>query len=1653
MNSSKKYYEKINYDSDSFYIFQNNTDIAQYKAHWHDAVELIMPVVNTCEVVAEEGTHFLNEFDILILPYGEPHKTIKPFHNGQRIILQFDIARLTAITGISDAFHVYSKLQAITPENSPQLHESVKKTLIEMLEEHMSKRPFYDVSIVNKIISLTLLLGRNLVEVNTNKGDNVYRNNENLTRFHYCTSYINQNFAEDLSLERVAKEVNFSKFHFSRWFQKTAGETFYDYLMKLRFNKAEALLLSSSKSITEIALDSGFKSTTTFNRVFKQYNNCTPTEYRKFHQRYIRETKNADDKNKNIGKQILSYVKPELQTGGVPRISGDSVRNPLLLSDFPDPSIIRVGNYYYMTSTTMHFNPGCPIMRSSDLVNWKTINYTYDILDDSDKNTLRNGETAYGKGSWASCLRFYRGFFYIVFASFTTGKTYIFQTQDIENGPFSRYTLARVYHDPSLFFEDDGRAFLIYREEAIRIIELTEDATAIKVGGLDEVLISDTEVGGTGGLPAEGAHFYKINGKYYLFLISWPPKKTSVSGSGRRLQICYRSDFLQGSYEGRVVLDDGMSRCDDGVAQGGIVEAVDGNWYALLFQDHGAVGRVPVLVPVKWEDDWPIFGIDGQVPEQMTFQPQGSKIFPTTVSDEFYLSSNEKSFISENDNHYHYSHLPANFYNHAGREHIEEPEILSNTDFSEGLFGWTHREIAKISIIDDKKIHDKQVILVENRVTTGSGLAQDISGKLTSGRVYEVTAGIKYTHGTDTKDFIISIQFGNRWESIINIGVGTIPKNEWGIIKGTYTAASGINDNDSISIFIETKWSETPAKDIDLINFYVEHFSFREKPLRYNTHTLPGESEANGSNLALQWQFNHNPNNNNWSLLERPGFFRLKSSYLTHTLASTRNTITQRTFGHSCTGVIALETHGLQDGDIAGLAALQYDYGYVCVRQSNGKQYIVMVSAILSNEQVIESIPLDAAFRRVYLKLCFDFNCEKADFYYSLDELRWTKIGDTLPLKYKLEHFTGYRFAVFYISTQIVGGYADFDYFRVSDTLIENNKDMLILNSKMTDSIEVAGMHGNVFSISVSMDSLPNTDFEAIHFSMCIPPILKLENVIFEYENICGDASFELVNGRFKVSVAGDRAGFINNISDLFFTIHFSVNGFVSQTETLCLRPDYLYVEGGNVAFDIHDMQTDVVLHFEDTGAVAKIPGNSNPLITHKLGADQHALVHNGRLYLYLSADVYEYDRHGRLTNNTFKRIDKLNVISSTDLLNWTDHGEIKITGVGGITHWATSARKPCVVSKIINGHERFFLYFSNGESNIGVLVADSPLGPWEDVLGRPFIHRGIPGVEDVIWCFDPDVLVDDDGSCYIYFGGGVGSDPLHPKTARVIRLGDDMISISGKAISIDAPTFYEASGINKINGKYYYSYCTNFVGDLTGERPEGYPKHGVISYMLSSSPLGPFEYAGVVLNNPIHTFGGGGNSHHCIFEFKNEWFITYHTQTLDQAKGRMKGYRSPHINKLEFFNNGLIKPVQADMKGVVLPGTINPYVENGANTFAWCLGIGVEEDEQGLYISNIHDGDWICVANVDFGKVGASRFAAKISSQIGGEIELRLDSPNGKRMGSVAVGTTDNSSSWQERKCDVRTIAGIHHVFFIFRGDSDSVLFKLKNWIFEPTR
>ncbi|MBR5732441.1 MAG: glycoside hydrolase 43 family protein [Lachnospiraceae bacterium] len=306
-----------------------------------------------------------------------------------------------------------------------------------------------------------------------------------------------------------------------------------------------------------------------------------------------------------------------------------TIKNPVIWADFPDNDVIREDDAFYMVTTSMHSMPGCPIMKSYDLQHWEIVSYCFSRLSEKDGNNLENGQNIYGQGSWAASLRKVGEWYYCLFNSNDDHHAYLFRTRNIESSEWERYLLPKYMHDPSLLIDDDGRKYIVYGNHEIYITELSDDMRSLKNSGPDRLLF--TTESENMGLKAEGSHAYKIDGRYYVLMIEWPR-----DGHGRRREVCYRSDSLDGPFEHRIILDDDCGYNNAGVAQGAIftlpgcaAEAApdgvklfdkkgpeDKVWAAVMFQDHGAVGRIPYVLPVVWEDGWPMLGDEGRAPKE-----------------------------------------------------------------------------------------------------------------------------------------------------------------------------------------------------------------------------------------------------------------------------------------------------------------------------------------------------------------------------------------------------------------------------------------------------------------------------------------------------------------------------------------------------------------------------------------------------------------------------------------------------------------------------------------------------------------------------------------------------------------------------------------------------------------------------------------------------------------------------------------------------------------------------------------------------------------------------------------------------------------------------------------------------------------------------
>jgi beta-xylosidase len=524
---------------------------------------------------------------------------------------------------------------------------------------------------------------------------------------------------------------------------------------------------------------------------------------------------------KNIILSLLIFIGVGVYAQKAPLKDSTQYTNPVIWADVPDMSIVRTGSDFYLISTTMHLMPGAPVMKSKDLVNWEIASYVFDSISDNSKYNLLNG-TVYGRGQWASSIRYHNGKYYVFFSpNDQPFRSYVYETDDPCKGNWKLVTRMQHFHDNSLFFDDDNRVYAFSGTGSLR--ELKSDLSGVMPGGIDMQIFQrdSTETG-----LLEGSQAIKYNGKYYLLMISWPRGKP-------RRQVCYRADNITGPYEKKVILQDnfaGFPYC----GQGCITDDGNGNWFALIFQDRGGAGRIPLLMPVRWVDGWPMLGDEnGKVP----------------------------------------------------------------------LTGFTPLK--------------------------------------------------------------------------------------------TYNSGNRIVEGDDFS----------------------------------------------GDKLKLQWQWNHNPVNTAWSLIERKGYMRLKTSRVVENLYLAPNTITQRMEGPKCSGIVSFDISKMKDGDVAGFSAFNGNSALLSIVAEGDKKYLTMSTNVVELDNTSKAVlkvekeekaKVELSKDVVYLRIDADFNLNKdlASFYYSFDNKNWTPIGVEFKMIFDYRKlFMGTKFAIFNYATKTVGGYVDVDFF------------------------------------------------------------------------------------------------------------------------------------------------------------------------------------------------------------------------------------------------------------------------------------------------------------------------------------------------------------------------------------------------------------------------------------------------------------------------------------------------------------------------------------------------------------------------------------------------------------------------------------------------
>ena len=423
-----------------------------------------------------------------------------------------------------------------------------------------------------------------------------------------------------------------------------------------------------------------------------------------------------------------------------------------------------------------------------------------------------------------------------------------------------------------------------------------------------------------------------------------------------------------------------------------------------------------------------------------------------------------------------------------------------------------------------------------------------------------------------------------------------------------------------------------------------------------------------------------------------------------------------------------------------------------------------------------------------------------------------------------------------------------------------------------------------------------------------------------------------------------------------------------------------------------------------------------NPIVQTIYTADPAPLVHDGRLYVYTT-----HDEDG----STWFTMRDWRVFSTTDMVNWTDHGSPMSLATFS---WAQS---DAWAGQVVERDGKFFFYVPvvkrGGGNAIGVGVSDSPTGPFRDAIGRPLVDNAE---------IDPSVMIDDDGQAYLYYGN---------PNLWVARLNRDMVSLAGSPTRIqlttagfgtrpgnvaNRPTLYEEGPwVYKRNGTYYNVFaaecCSEFIG-----------------YSTSPTPTGPWTYRGTVMPRQGNSF----TNHPGVVDYRGRSYFFYHNGALPGGGGFT---RSVAVEQFTYGADGSIPQMSMTTAGPPQIETLDPYVTQQAETMAWSSGLETERaTEGGLDVAFIENGDWLRVEGVAFG-TGAATFTARVASAgSGGRIEVRLDSASGPVVGTCTVPVTGGWQSWTTVSCPVSGATGTRDLVLRFTGGGGS-LFNVTSWQF----
>lgn len=416
------------------------------------------------------------------------------------------------------------------------------------------------------------------------------------------------------------------------------------------------------------------------------------------------------------------------------------------------------------------------------------------------------------------------------------------------------------------------------------------------------------------------------------------------------------------------------------------------------------------------------------------------------------------------------------------------------------------------------------------------------------------------------------------------------------------------------------------------------------------------------------------------------------------------------------------------------------------------------------------------------------------------------------------------------------------------------------------------------------------------------------------------------------------------------------------------------------------------------------------PVIQTKYTADPAPMVYNDTVFLYTTHD--EDDAEG------FKMQDWL-LYTSTDMVNWTDHG-----AVASLKSFDWVKRdNGAWAEQVIERNGKFYMYCPIHGNGIGVLVSDSPYGPFKDPLGKPLVWQ-----KEHWYDIDPTVFIDEDGQAYMYWGN---------PHCYYVKLNEDMISYSGDIVKLkETPEHYqEGPWFYKRNGRYYLAFASTCC-------PEG------IGYAMSDSPTGPWKTKGYIMRPTEKSRG----NHPGIMDYKGKSYVfglNYDLLKLETNTHYER--RSVSVAEMHYNEDGIIQevPYWADTKLEQI-GTFNPFRKVEAETMAWGYGLKtVPNSKNSLSVVDVNSGEYICVRGVDFGKNKARRFEVSALPLEGGNLKIRLDAPDGKIVGNVNIPQGNGISKYELYSCEVNAVSGVHDLYLSFEGENNKDLFELDYWKF----